>query len=220
MRGAEEALRRIIGEALKEHAYQDVVTLAQVADALSVVVSRFRPESLTPEGEMDREKESAAEPEPETPSDALLAVATGSSTSSIRRSKYPQYRRDGDMLVKIAWSKKHRRPYEHRAPRRVVQLIVDKIRQRYEYVGDEQLFDATHVMPLLTPNHEEYPSYQVYLALGWLRHVGAVQKKGRAGYILRNGHASPSQLKALWEGLSSPAQTVDEPSHRSTDDEQ
>ena len=207
VRSAETALRKIIGEALNAYAYKDVAAIAQVADALSVLAPRLAPDSphsAAPEGEVNAGKAPSTMRPTEKPGDAPPpTLGAPTSTTTARREKYPHYRRDGDMLVKAAWSKKQGRPYEHRAPRPVLRLIVDKIRRRYEDVGDEQLFDASHLMPLLAPNDEEYPSYQVYLALGWLRQLGAVSKKGRAGYILRTGQATPPQLDAQWKRLPS-----------------
>lgn len=199
---AEETLRATIADALDGHAYKDVAALADAADALSVLVRKLTPHA--PRSSVS-EPTVVTAPPPSAPDATsggeIPATVVSPPTSVTRREKYPQYRRDGEMLIKVAWSKKNRRPYEHRAPRRIVQLLVDKIRRRYDHVGDEQVFDASHIMPLWTPNQEEYPSYQVYLALGWLRHVGAVSKKGRSGYVLRSGKGTPTQLEALWRDL-------------------
>ena len=52
-------------------------------------------------------------------------------------------------------------------------------------------------MPVPDSAGGEIPSYQVYLTLAWLRHVGAVEKKGRSGYVLRSG----LDLDAIWDRI-------------------
>src|SRR5438105_955733 len=41
-----------------------------------------------------------------------------------RPAEYPKFLRDGDSLVKIGWSKSEKSTYEHKAPRRVIELLV------------------------------------------------------------------------------------------------
>jgi len=214
LKTAEQALRTILTEAVSGQAYREVASLAGVADELSALVRQLSPDMPHPPGTRDdtAHEEPAVrrgmdltgevfKASPGAPNNTTVVRSFTSGTS--RRDGYPRYMRDGDRLVKVAWSKRERRPYEHRARREVVQLLVDKIRTRYKHVGEERVFEAAHVMPLKMANGEEYPSYQSYLALGWLRHIGAVTKKGREGYILKRGAATPEQLEALWNALPS-----------------
>ena len=103
--------------------------------------------------------------------------------------------------MKIAWSKKDRSEYEHKAPRRVADLLVAAIRSRK---GEGAKFQAPEVLPLVEPRtRREIPSYQSYLALAWLRHEGVVAKYGRDGYALKPTAATPEHLTELWEALPS-----------------
>jgi len=112
------------------------------------------------------------------------------------RTPYPQYLRDGERLVKRAWSKKERQPYEHKAPREVVTVLLTAIRK---IKGEQRPFEAADIMPLLRENAEEYPSYQSYLALGWLRYAGAIAK-GRDGYLLKRGWDA-DRVAESWDAL-------------------
>jgi hypothetical protein len=125
------------------------------------------------------------------------AIAPGASRRRSARD-YPRFKRDGDRLIKVAWSKRDRDEYEHRAPGRVVQMLVDTIRKKK---GDGRIFEATDVMPIKDPStRQEVPSYQSYLALAWLRHEGLVTKKGRDRYMLKAA-ATPERIGELWEAL-------------------
>jgi len=111
---------------------------------------------------------------------------------------YPRFERDDDKLVKVGWSKKAREEYEHRAPRPAVLAFA-------EHVGTATAKGKTFVIDDLLPVHDaagdELPSYQVYLALGWLRNAGAVEKKGRDGYVRVADPLDGSVFDTLWDQI-------------------
>lgn len=189
LRAAEATLRDIITQALATKAYRDLAKVAGAADTVAALVSEL--DSSAPAA-MPVSTLSVQAPQSQ-PHRAVRASNVAS-----RRAGYPRFLRDGDRLVKVAWSKKERKPYEHRAPQAIIQTLIDAVRKRK---GEGKLFEAADVLPLATANGEEYPSYQSYLALGWLRHVGIVAKRGREGYILRPGTATPAKLDGLWVSL-------------------
>jgi hypothetical protein len=67
--------------------------------------------------------------------------------------------------------------------------------------GEGTLFVADDLFPLKNAVYEEYPSYQSYLALNWLRNVGVIRKKGREGYVLKPNAAAPEEIERLWTDL-------------------
>lgn len=189
LKAVEAALRDIITQALAKKAYRDLAKVAGAADTVAALVS-----------ELDSSSPAAtpmSTPSVQEPQSQRHRSVRASNVAS-RRGGYPRFLRDGDRLVKVAWSKKERKPYEHRAPQAIIQTLIDAVRKRK---GEGKLFEAVDVLPLATANGEEYPSYQSYLVLGWLRHVGIVAKKGREGYILRPGTATPAKLDGLWASL-------------------
>jgi hypothetical protein len=96
---------------------------------------------------------------------------------------YPKFFRDGESLVKLGWSKSEKAPYEHRAPRRVLSLLVNSLKE----VGQQgKRFTTEDVLPLMDPaDRVEIPSYQAYLCLAWLRAEQLIVQHGRRGYSLR-----------------------------------
>ena len=189
LRAAEATLRDVITQAFATKAYRDLAKVAGAADRVAELIS-----------ELDGNASAAMHVSVLSvqPPQSQSHRAVRSSNVGSRRAGYPRFLRDGDRLVKVAWSKKERKPYEHRAPQAIVQTLIDAVRKRK---GEGKLFEAADVLPLSTANGEEYPSYQSYLALAWLRNVGIVAKRGREGYILKPGATTPAKLDELWASL-------------------
>lgn len=188
---AESSLRSIAEKALLDRAYGDVAHLAWVADQLRGLSERTQPgNGITP-----------------APTTDLPPSATSSGHQNRRRPKaptrrprgYPRFERDGNKLVKIGWSKKHREEYEHRAPRDAVAAFA---RHLGGTVSEGHIFAVEDLMPVrVVDGDDEVPAYQVYLTLKWLQDVGAIEKKGRDGYALRNRNLSEGGLEEYWSAL-------------------
>lgn len=194
LKTSEAKLRDIITEALQAHSYGDVARVAHAVEAVATLIAELggnNAHSGSPgNGPVAVLTDGTTVPEPKsigrTPALAL------------RKNQYPLFVKDGDRLVKIAWSKKERKPYEHRAPKAVVSALINAV---LNGKGEGKLFEALDILPLDSESGEEYPSYQSYLALAWLRHIGVVIKKGREGYIIKRGATSAEQLEKYWEEL-------------------
>jgi hypothetical protein len=185
---AEVELRALIQEQLAHGLYGEVAATAMMADSLLRLVNgQNYPRSPISAG---------------VDSSRLTGAAGTAALQSPRRRSpkdYPRFARDGERLVKIAWSKRERAEYEHRAPRHVVQNLIDAVRKKK---GEGKLFEAADILPVKdSATRQEIPSYQTYLALAWLRHVGLISKKGRDGYVLKSAATSPDRIAELWEGL-------------------
>ena len=186
----ETSLRELIGRALSQQLYSAVAVIAAMADAVDRLLRESQigstPSTIAALGEA----ESIDRISPARPS------ALGRS-----RRNYPRFERHGDKVVKIAWSKRDRAEYEHKAPRRILDLLIEAIRARK---GAGAKFDAPDILPLKdAKSRREVPSYQSYLILAWLRHEGVITKHGREGYTLKVTAATPEHLAELWEALPS-----------------
>jgi hypothetical protein len=187
---AQAELRLLLEEALSNNCYTDVAEIARVADQLAQLGAYIG--QPTPPGE-------AAISASQTPEQRPPASSRPRPVRPLRT--FPRFEREGDKLIKIAWSKKDRAEYEHKAPRSVVDLLIEVIRSRK---GEGAKFEAPDVLPLTDrKSRKEVPSYQSYLALAWLRHEGVVAKHGRDGYSLKPTAATPERLTELWEALPS-----------------
>jgi hypothetical protein len=117
-----------------------------------------------------------------------------------RKGLYPKFYRDEDYLVKVAWSKKERGEYQHKAPRRVAELLAAAIGKRS---GNGRMFTSEDIFPLKDPQGGgDVPSYQAYAALAWFRQTGLVQPHGRRGYTVKKNGRLSELLTAGWQKLS------------------
>lgn len=193
----ESTLRGLITEAFNAKAYGELAKVAMAADAVASLLREISDTSTTTTGGT-----SSADPGPDVSGKGTTTLrgtqARPALATAVRRAAYPRFLRDGDRLVKIAWSKKERRQYEHRAPQIIIQTLLGAVRKRK---GEGKLFQAAEVLPLTNANGEEYPSYQSYLTLSWLRQAGIITKKGRDGYVLKIGAATPEKVGRLWASL-------------------
>lgn len=114
---------------------------------------------------------------------------------------YPHFVKDGDKLVKIAWSAKDNKEYEHRAPRAAISSLIDAIASK---AGAGELFHVDGILPVLDEDGTgQLPTYQVYLVLAWLRECGVIEKVGRDQYKLLDAEQAVKTAKRCWVELVS-----------------
>ena len=138
--------------------------------------------------------------------EAISAVGQGAKPRVRRKppskSKYPKFRKDGSHLVKIGWSKKERKEYEHRASRDVVSLLAQRIG---EHFGPDSMFKVEQIAPEKDPLQDRHgvriPYYQVYLVLKWFTALGLLEKHGRNGYRFSGISMSDDSVRKAWESL-------------------
>lgn len=112
---------------------------------------------------------------------------------------YPKFARFNDELVKIGWSKKAKKEYQHRAPRRVVDCLVDRL---MELAAPDELFSTEELFPLCDKDGDsEIPSYQAYLCLAWLREQNLIEQVGRQGYRLADSTSLRDTVERQWRAL-------------------
>ncbi|MCI0722275.1 MAG: hypothetical protein L0338_25375 [Acidobacteria bacterium] len=188
----EETLRKFIESALARQCYGDVAGIARMADAILRAI-REEHVAVTPQLPV-------AAVAPNNPDSIISAQATPKTSRKPRPAKpeFPRFEVDGDKLVKIGWSKRDKRAYEHRAPRGVVFLTFNALASK---VQPNSLFTMEQVLPVTDEAGNQIPSYQAYLAIAWLRSVGVVQRRGKDGYTLANGLLEPSNVDQLWNSV-------------------
>lgn len=187
---AETGLRQLIEQAMREQRYGDVAEVALLADALArVAVTKQRPAGSEPNR---FSADSRADLAPRARRVSAKATAR-------RKAAFPRFERDGETLIKIGWSKKNRTAYQHRAPKETVLAF---LRHLTTSAKPDKPFAVEDLMPVPDfGNGGEVPAYRVYLALAWLRHVDAIQKTGRNGYVLNPSAATPAAIQGYWSAL-------------------
>src|SRR5438132_2134720 len=127
----EQGLRKLVAEAAGEGDYPSVVRIADLAKAVSALTAEGRSAlapSAAPSSGIAR---ATSVPEIGNVNHTASVDAASSGGRKPRRSAdaYPKFFRRGDELVKVGWSKKDRKEYNHRAPRGAVNAVAAAIRQ-------------------------------------------------------------------------------------------
>lgn len=206
---AEARLRELVGQAAAHGDYDAAVRMATVAKDVAALAVDLDPGGPTPAGASS--VPASADPSRTQPADSSVAAPgrrggserSGSTARSRRtppKGEYPKFFRQGDHLVKVSWSKKDRDEYQHKAPRRVAELLAGAIAKR---AANGRQFTSDDIFPLKDPQDGgEVPSYQAYAALAWFKTSGLVRPHGRRGYTAKNQGALQGMLPSAWERLA------------------
>ncbi len=191
---AEESLSALMREDLEHQWYDDVAAVADVAQRFSDFIRSLegpRPkteEASTITRRRRRKKKRATK--------SSASSGTRRPTTA-QRASYPRFRRDGDRLVKVGWSRKRRQEYEHRTPIHVVWTFATAVRKR----DQSGPFTMDDLLPLVGDDGKDLPSYQAYLALAWMRNAGVITKNGRDGYRADTDRLDKATVSALWDSV-------------------
>ena len=192
---AELSLRDLIERALSAQHYSDVAVIARIADAISHLRREDR-DALVPS--IPVLSPNGARQIVSGDDEASRASSRSGRGHRTKHGEFPRFERDGDKLVKIGWSKRDERVYEHRAPRETVFLVSTAISTK---VRPKAVFTMDRILPVNDGSGNEVPSYQSYLALAWLRSIGLVKRRGKEGYALTDGALDATKLQRLWNSI-------------------
>jgi hypothetical protein len=198
IRRAEQELRGLITDAASGGEYDALATLAEWAKQLAALNA-----VLPPSAEDDPSVLPALAPIAlPTANGALAPKATTpkATPGKLRKSEYPKFLRQGDELVKIGWSKSEKAPYEHKAPRAVVTLLIQAL---IKIGQDGRVFTMDALLPLRQTRGVDVPSYQAYVALAWLRTASLIVQHGRRGYSLIKKVDLAAEAERRWNELPS-----------------
>jgi hypothetical protein len=191
IKAAETSLRDLMQKALAAGDYRDLPALARMGEQLSGMTTRIgapdnpQPESLAPHGGALHAS-----------SNRQLAPKK---VKAGNKKEYPRFKREGDRLVKIGWSKSDKAEYQHRTPSSVGRGLLVAVSN---LAKTKELFSVEDILPLTEGSDKtEIPPHQVYLALAWLKAEGIVLPKGREGYSLLVTEDPETLFRERWKAL-------------------
>lgn len=117
--------------------------------------------------------------------------------STGRPKGYPKFNVEGNSLVKISWSKSKKSEYIHKAPKRVLEKLVEVL---LEQGGNGEVIATDSMFPL-EQGEKQYPDYQSYLCLLWLKQNKLVIHHGREGYQVADVASLKTTCERLWAEL-------------------
>lgn len=170
---AEKALRELASKAVESGEYTNVLKITSWAKGIQEMLGGRNPPAPSSEGK----KKSA-------PTKVKF--------------EYPRFFRQGDILVRIAWSKQKKSEYQHKAPHSVVLAVADAVVKAGK---DGRIFSTELFLPVKDADGNEVPSYQAYLAVSLLKQVGLIDQHGRQGYSIPKLAEFMDALTGVWEKL-------------------
>lgn len=184
---AEAELRGIVSEAAAAGDYESVMKIAAWARALEQIVF------VVPRASVRTEQNSAMATRANHSSARAAQV-----TPSRPDDQYPRFFRDGDRLVRVAWSKSEKQEYEHKAQLAVLDALSVALAQKGK---DGRVFSTDELLPVRNDDGNEVPRYQVYAWIGLLRQVGLIEQHGRRGYSMPHPSEFRTAAEEVWQNL-------------------
>ena len=184
---AEATLRGLVSDAAASGDYASVVQIAAWARTVSELVQAAPGQPA---------KSSAPTPR--------LQHKSGKGVPAPRRTprpavdEYPKFLRQGDQLIRIAWSKKEKKEYQHKMPLPVLRSLTKAMAN----IGaDGRVFSTDQFLPIRDDDDEEVPSYQAYVGIALLKQTGLIDQHGRQGYSIPRLAEFKEAVEAIWQKL-------------------
>jgi hypothetical protein len=168
----ERDLQEFLTNAVREGAYDDVAEIAVLAGSLREMMARL---SIAPTKVNIESLEVLPPPAKVRPRGITRAIAESNRGAG---SQYPKFLRDGDRLIKLGWSKKDKREYEHKASVDVCKAVCFHLAD----AAEGQVFRMEDFFPITSADGQEIPTYQSYLVLAWLRSLSLIERTAKDGY--------------------------------------
>ena len=170
--GAEQHLRELIIEAAREGDYLGVDTARDLAVSVNQLINRLS------DGETSTKKSMIKN---EIKGKKVSRAKKRAGLKKKTPSGYPKFTVRDDTLVRIGWSKKEKREYQHKVPKSLFDLTIKTMGDLAKSRNGP--FMAEEIVEHINENNSEsVPGYQVYVVIGFLREKGCIKQEGREGY--------------------------------------
>jgi hypothetical protein len=181
----ERSLQELLGQAVAARDYEAIMELTTMAKTVAEIAGSAK----------DGHPGAAM-----APADPPASAAPEQSVARKKTGDYPRFIKRGDDLIKIGWSKKEKKTYQHKIPRKAVDAVVIALAK----VGtDGKVFATDKLLPVTNPDDgAPVPEYQVYVALAWLKHIGLIDQHGRQGHSIPRAATLDRAVETVWGQLT------------------
>jgi hypothetical protein len=187
--------RKLVAAAAAEGNFEDVVELAPLAKDIATLAVQwsgdFPPTKATPIGNND------------SGDDGTNGGPQPGRTSRIRpqkKNEYPQFVRERDELVKLGWSARDKKIYEHRVPRSAIDIVTRTVANKGK-TGQRFSMDELLRAIAVKSGDDNIPSYQAYATVSWLKRNGMLLQHGRQGYTVVRPQTFNDSVQTAWQAL-------------------
>jgi hypothetical protein len=189
---AQVEVQRLMAQAASSGDLDAVGRLMELAKALRDALAKKRVPSA--------QEASSPNGSPKKSRPGRASKAAGELRKRARRGNYPRFVQDGEVLVKVGWSKSSHSEYEHRATKDILLDVVNALQK----TGKTSRFTLEQILPMTASRTStEVPNYQVYLCVAWLRTCGLIEQHGRQGYSIPIRERLPEDVEREWQKLAS-----------------
>lgn len=190
LRDAETGLRQLAAEGASAGDYAGIIKVAAWAKAVSDLVKSSAPEASAKPSTVQRVAATAAKPK---------GVTRRTTPQTEDRKEYPRFFRYGEQLIRVAWSKREKKEYQHKAPHSALQALATALAEAGK---DGRVFSTDQVLPIRDPaDGSEIPNYQSYVCIAWLKQTGLVDQHGRQGYSVPRLAEFKDAVESIWRTL-------------------
>ena len=190
LRQAEVRLRALLSEAATSADYSSVVQIASWARALR---------DLTGSVSSETGSQTSTTPPPRKTGKLAAQTQRRKRSSPKDQESYPRFFRQGDQLIRIAWSKREKKEYRHKAPHAILKALVTALSEKGT---DGRVFSTDEVLPVHdSTDGSKVPDYQAYVVISLLKQTGLIDPHGRQGYSIPRLAQFKEDVDAVWKKL-------------------
>lgn len=182
IRETEARLRELAAEAAAAGDYAGIIKVAAWAKVVSDLVK-------SPTADTN--------PKPRNQTEGVKSRRQAS-TRTAKRTEYPRFFRQGEQLIRVAWSKREKKEYQHKAPYRALKTLTAALA---ELGKDGRVFSTDQVLPIRDSDAGEIPNYQAYVCIAWLKQTGLIDQHGRQGYSVPRLEEFQNAVESIWRTL-------------------
>lgn len=190
------AARREIASAASEGRFDELPTLATLAQEIAALAGRWR---LGLQNQQQPATQIADGPTSPPVIEETIPNAP-KTDRKVSKTDYPQFLREKQDLVKLGWSHRKKEPYEHRVSKTAVDVISTAVtalgNAGHRFTMHEILKSLDGVNSTGT-----IPSYQMYAVVSWLKWAGMILQHGRQGYTIIRPQTIASSIETAWQSL-------------------
>lgn len=182
----EAKLRLLVSEAAASGDYATVVQMASWARTISELLNRKLVEKVSNTPNVQHSTQNGAK-----------GLRQASLTKRGQRS-YPVFFRQGDHVIRIAWSKSEKKEYQHKTAYAVLKILAKSMAEKG---ADGRVFATEQFLPIRDSQNGEVPNYQAYVGIALFKQAGLIDQHGRQGYSIPRLADFKDAVEAIWKKL-------------------
>lgn len=204
LESCESRLRALLARAAETGEYDSVIQITRLAKGITELAeSTLGKDDVASQAAQVKpagtESESNGKKPPKATPERSTTQQTRRKVSKTKKKDYPKFFRRGQDIIKVGWSKKDKREYQHKSPYRYLPVVASAIEDKS---SNGSVISTQDVFPVDDPETgEEIPAYQAYLCLALLRDAGLIEQRGRQGHAIIGDQPLSTRSVVAWESL-------------------